>query len=53
MRARRVVAARARDAKMAGATVLRALKRRGLRWGVAAMCIGGGQGIGCLIENKQ
>ncbi len=26
------------------------LKRRGGRYGIAAMCIGGGQGIGCLIE---
>jgi acetyl-CoA C-acetyltransferase len=34
------------------ATLIHEMKRRGVRWGVAAMCIGGGQGIGCLIENK-
>ncbi len=34
-------------------TLIHEMKRRGLRWGVAAMCIGGGQGIGCLIENKN
>jgi acetyl-CoA C-acetyltransferase len=34
-------------------TLIHELKRRGGRYGIAAMCIGGGQGIGCLIENKQ
>mgnify|MGYP003791804671 CR=1 FL=1 len=33
-------------------TLIHELKRRGGRYGIAAMCIGGGQGIGCLIENK-
>jgi len=32
-------------------TVSRELKRRGLRWGIASACIGGGQGIAMLIEN--
>ena len=32
-------------------TVARELKRRGLRWGIASACIGGGQGIAVLIEN--
>lgn len=34
-------------------TLIHELKRRKARYGIAAMCIGGGQGIGCLIENKQ
>lgn len=34
-------------------TLIHELKRRGGRYGIAAMCIGGGQGIGCLIENKS
>jgi acetyl-CoA C-acetyltransferase/3-oxo-5,6-didehydrosuberyl-CoA/3-oxoadipyl-CoA thiolase len=34
-------------------TLIHELKRRGARYGIAAMCIGGGQGIGCLIENKS
>jgi acetyl-CoA acetyltransferase len=34
-------------------TLIYEMKRRGVRYGVAAMCIGGGQGIGCLIENKN
>ncbi len=34
-------------------TLIHEMKRRGVRYGVAAMCIGGGQGIGCLIENKN
>jgi acetyl-CoA C-acetyltransferase len=33
-------------------TLIHELKRRGGRYGIAAMCIGGGQGIGCVIENK-
>ncbi len=32
-------------------TVARELKRRGLRWGIASACIGGGQGIAMLVEN--
>lgn len=32
-------------------TVARELKRRGLRWGIASACIGGGQGIAVLVEN--
>jgi acetyl-CoA C-acetyltransferase len=34
-------------------TLIHELKRQGGRYGIAAMCIGGGQGIGCLIENKS
>ncbi len=34
-------------------TLIHEMKRRDVRWGVAAMCIGGGQGIGCLLENKS
>lgn len=34
-------------------TLIHEIKRRGSRYGIATMCIGGGQGIGCLIENKQ
>ncbi|MCE1236135.1 MAG: thiolase family protein [Hyphomicrobiales bacterium] len=34
-------------------TVARELKRRGLRWGVASACIGGGQGIALLVENED
>jgi acetyl-CoA acetyltransferase len=34
-------------------TLIHEMKRRNVRYGVAAMCIGGGQGIGCLIENKN
>ena len=33
-------------------TLIHEMKRRGLRYGIAAMCIGGGMGIGCLIENR-
>jgi acetyl-CoA C-acetyltransferase len=32
-------------------TLARELKRRGLRYGIASACIGGGQGIAMLIEN--
>jgi acetyl-CoA C-acetyltransferase len=32
-------------------TVSRELKRRGLRYGIASACIGGGQGIALLVEN--
>lgn len=32
-------------------TVSRELKRRGLRYGIASACIGGGQGIAMLVEN--
>jgi acetyl-CoA C-acetyltransferase len=31
-------------------TLLKELKRRGLRYGVAALCIGGGQGGAMLVE---
>jgi acetyl-CoA C-acetyltransferase len=34
-------------------TLIYEMKRRGVRYGIAAMCIGGGQGIGCLIENRD
>jgi len=34
-------------------TVSRELKRRGLRYGIASACIGGGQGIAMLVENPQ
>jgi acetyl-CoA C-acetyltransferase len=32
-------------------TLARELQRRGLRYGIASACIGGGQGIALLIEN--
>jgi acetyl-CoA C-acetyltransferase len=32
-------------------TLLHELKRRGLKTGVAALCIGGGMGIACLVES--
>ena len=32
-------------------TLARELRRRGLRYGVASACIGGGQGMALLIEN--
>ncbi len=34
-------------------TVARQLRASGARWGVAAACIGGGQGIALLLENPQ
>ncbi len=34
-------------------TVARELRRRGLRWGIASACIGGGQGIAVLVENPE
>ena len=34
-------------------TVSRELKRKGLRWGIASACIGGGQGIAILVENPD
>jgi acetyl-CoA C-acetyltransferase len=34
-------------------TLARALRQRGLRYGVASACIGGGQGIAVLVENPQ
>ena len=34
-------------------TVARQLKEIGARWGVAAACVGGGQGITLLIENPE
>ncbi|MBP8131339.1 MAG: acetyl-CoA C-acetyltransferase [Candidatus Hydrogenedentes bacterium] len=33
-------------------TLIHEMKRRKARLGIAAMCIGGGMGIGCLVENK-
>lgn len=33
-------------------TLIHEMKRRNTRYGIAAMCIGGGMGIGCLIENR-
>ncbi|WP_022801196.1 acetyl-CoA C-acyltransferase [Deinococcus ficus] len=32
-------------------TLAEELRARGLRWGVATLCVGGGQGIAALIEN--
>jgi acetyl-CoA C-acetyltransferase len=32
-------------------TVAREIARRGLRYGIASACIGGGQGIALLVEN--
>ena len=34
-------------------TVAREMRRRGLRYGVASACIGGGQGIALLLENPD
>jgi acetyl-CoA C-acetyltransferase len=34
-------------------TVAREIRRRGLRYGVASACIGGGQGIALLLENPD
>lgn len=34
-------------------TVAREIRRRGLRYGIAAACIGGGQGIAILVENQE
>jgi acetyl-CoA C-acetyltransferase len=34
-------------------TLIHTLKKRGGRYGIAAMCIGGGMGIGCLVENRE
>jgi acetyl-CoA C-acetyltransferase len=34
-------------------TLIHELNRRGGRYGIAAMCIGGGMGIGCLIESTS
>ena len=34
-------------------TLMYELRRTGLRYGVASACIGGGQGIACLIENPK
>jgi acetyl-CoA C-acetyltransferase len=33
-------------------TLARELRRKGLRYGIASACIGGGQGIALLIENR-
>jgi acetyl-CoA C-acetyltransferase len=32
-------------------TLARELKRRGLRYGAASACVGGGQGIALVVEN--
>jgi len=34
-------------------TTLYELRRRGKRYGVASLCIGGGQGIAAVLENLQ
>jgi acetyl-CoA acetyltransferase len=34
------------------ATLARRLRRRGIRWGLAAMCIGVGQGIAVVLERS-
>ncbi len=34
-------------------TLLHALKRKNLRYGLASLCIGGGQGGACIIENLK
>ena len=34
-------------------TLIHEMKRRGVRYGVAALCIGGGMGIAALIENPS
>jgi acetyl-CoA C-acetyltransferase len=34
-------------------TVAREIRRRGLRYGIASACIGGGQGIALLLENPD
>lgn len=34
-------------------TLAHALKKRGLKYGVASLCIGGGQGGACIIENLK
>lgn len=35
------------------ATILRSMKRRGARYGLVTMCIGGGQGAAGILENMQ
>ncbi len=35
------------------ATLLRELRRRGARYGLETMCIGGGQGLAAIFENQQ
>ncbi|WP_321476034.1 acetyl-CoA C-acyltransferase [uncultured Paludibaculum sp.] len=35
------------------ATILRSMKRRGARYGMVTMCIGGGQGAAGILENMQ
>ena len=34
-------------------TLARSLLRTGERWGVAAICIGGGQGLAIVLENAR
>ena len=43
----------ARPASALTTTLARELKRKGLRYGIASACIGGGQGIALLIENPD
>ena len=33
-------------------TLAKELRRRGQRWGIAAACVGGGQGMALLVENS-
>jgi len=33
--------------------MLYALRREGKRYGLVTMCVGGGQGIAIIIENKE
>jgi len=35
------------------ATLLHELRRRGLRYGVVSICIGGGMGAAAVFENEQ
>ena len=35
------------------ATLLREMSRRGVRYGLETMCIGGGQGITAIFENAS
>lgn len=35
------------------ATILHELQRRGARWGLVTMCVGGGQGAAAVIENLR
>jgi len=33
-------------------TLLYEMRRRGARWGLATMCIGGGQGMAMIVERE-